>query len=158
MNLGPHGLKPWGPVCFIVNTLCIVQTSSAGITWGKSVSGSFDLVVFNDRGIELDRRSLNQYFGDEKLTFRRPVTLIALDYNDDRRLDVPIGFRVGDGSGEYRYIMFTVAANGRIPTLKSRGYKDDGFIYYLGDAQGELGVLGDGETGIITVISRNGLV
>lgn len=44
---------------------------------------------------------------------------------------MPIGFPVGDGSGEYRYVMFTVAVNGRISTLKTRGYKEDGFIYSL---------------------------
>lgn len=99
----------------------------------KSVSGDFDLVVFDDKGVELYRRSLNQCFGQKKLTFKRPVTLVALDYNGDRRPDVPIGFPVGDGSGEYRYVMFTVAVNGRISTLKTRGYKQDGFIYSLDD-------------------------
>lgn len=142
-----------------LNTLCIVQTSSAGIRWPKSVSGTFDLVTFDDKGVELDRRPLNQYFSVKKLTFKRPVTLVALDYNGDRRLDVPIGFPVCDGSGEFRYIMFTVAVNGRISVLKTRGYKEDGFIYSLGDVQSEFDVLKNGEngeTGISTVVSSDG--
>jgi hypothetical protein len=92
-------------------------------------TGTFDLVVQDDKGTENSRQSLNQSFGNKELLFNGPVNLIASDYNADNLFDIPIGFPVSDGSTEYKYVIFSVGKGGKIITLPVTGYKEDGFVY-----------------------------
>ncbi|MHB1651500.1 MAG: hypothetical protein ACYCVD_03360 [Desulfitobacteriaceae bacterium] len=112
-------------------TFSIVQTkgSSTRTDEKPSYSGNFDLVVQDDKGAETSRQSLNKSFGNKELTFDGPVNLTVHDYNADNLLDIPIGFPTGDGSGEYKYVIFSVGKDGKIFSLPVKGYKEDGFVY-----------------------------
>ena len=112
-------------------TFSIVQMKGSSIRTDErtSYSGSFDVVVQNDKGAETSRRSLNQSFGNKDLLFDGPVNLILNDYNNDNLFDIPIGFPVGDGSGEYKYLIFSVGKDGKIFPLPVKGYKEKGFVY-----------------------------
>lgn len=109
----------------------IVQAkgSSSYIDEKPSYSGTFDLVVQDGKGAETSRKSLNQYFGNMDLTIDGPVNLTVQDYNGDNLLDFPIGFSAGDGSSEYKYVIFSVGKDGRIFSLPVTGYKENGFVY-----------------------------
>ncbi|MDQ7092580.1 hypothetical protein REC12_03140 [Desulfosporosinus sp. PR] len=112
-------------------TFYVVQTkgSSASTNGKTSYSGTFDLVVRGEKGAEASHESLNQYFGNKALTFEGPVKLAVQDCNADKLLDFPLGFSAGDGSGEDKYVIFSVGKNGKIFTLPAKGYKEDGFVY-----------------------------
>ena len=109
----------------------IVQTkvSSNQSDDKPSYSGIFDLVVQDDKGAEISRQSLNQSFDNKELTIVGPVYLTIHDYNADNLLDIPIGFPVGDGTGEYKYVIFSLGIDGKIFSLPVKGYKEDGFVY-----------------------------
>ena len=109
----------------------IVQTkgSSTYTDEKPSCSGTFDLVVQDGKGAESSRKSLNQYFGNMELTIDGPIKLTVHDYNGDNLLDIPIGFSAGDGSGEYKYVIFSVRKDGKIFSLPVTGYKENGFVY-----------------------------
>lgn len=91
----------------------------------------FDLVVRGKMGTILDRCSLNEHFGGQELSFDSPVDLRVAGYSRflPNTRDLAIGFPAGDGSGEYRYVIFTFGLNGRMSTIPAGGYKEDGFIY-----------------------------
>lgn len=113
-------------------TFSIVQNSGASTRADEksSYAGTFDLVVQNDKGEQTSRKSLNHYFGKKELAFDGPVNLnVAHDYNADNFFDIPIGFPVGDGSGEYKYVIFSVDKYGKLFSLPAKGYKEEGFIY-----------------------------
>ncbi|WP_206812468.1 hypothetical protein [Paradesulfitobacterium ferrireducens] len=109
----------------------IVQTkgSSTYINEKPSYSGIFDLVVQDGKGAETSRKSLNQYFGNIELTIVGPVNLTVNDYNADNLLDIAIGFAAGDGSEEYKYVIFSVGKDGKLFSLPVKGYKENGFVY-----------------------------
>lgn len=139
-------------------TLSIIQTKGSSIRADEKTiySGTFDLVVQNDKGAETSRRSLNQSFGNKDLLFDGPVNLIPNDYNNDNLLDIPIGLPVDDGSGEYKYHIFSVGKDGKIFSLPIKGYKEEGFIYSA-ETQAGFSLLDDGETGIgVTLSNFNG--
>ena len=111
----------------------IVQTKGAFIGIGKKTSylGNFDLTVRNNQGLEVSRKSLNQYFGNKDLTLDSGgVKLTVHDYNNDHLLDIPLGFPAGDG--EYKYVIFSIDRDGKLVPLSAKGHKDDGFIYTAG--------------------------
>ena len=112
-------------------TFSIVQTNgSSTVAEGKtSYTGTFDLIVQDQKGAETGRRSLNRYFGNQKLTISCPLNFKVQDCNDDNLLDFPLGFSANDGSGEFKYVIFSVGIDGRIFTLPVKGYKENGFIY-----------------------------
>lgn len=111
----------------------IVQNSGSSTVCADgevSHCGTFSLVVQNDKGEQTSRKSLNHYFDKKELVFDGPVNLNAAhDYNADKFTDIPIGFPVGDGSGEYKYVLFSIDKEGRIFSLAAKGYKEGGFIY-----------------------------
>ncbi|MHB1652180.1 MAG: hypothetical protein ACYCVD_06835 [Desulfitobacteriaceae bacterium] len=113
-------------------TFSIVLTKGSSTLTDEKTTyvGTFDLVVQDDKGAETSRQSLNQHCGNKELVFEGPVNLIASgDYNADNLFDFPIGFPVGDGSGEYQYVIFSVGKDGKIFSLPGKGYKEDGFVY-----------------------------
>lgn len=144
-------------------TFSIVQTkgSSAHTDKKTSYAGTFDLVVHDVKGAETSRRSLNQSFGNKDLLFDGPVNLIVNDYNNDNLLDIPIGFPVGDGSGEYKYVIFSVGKDGKIFSLPVKGYKEEGYVYTV---PGSYSIeftrtidIGQGESpGILIGVEKNG--
>lgn len=109
----------------------LVQTEDSSTRAGEETSylGSFDLVAQDASGAEMSRQSLNQSFGRQELTLDGPVNLTVHDYNADDVLDFALGFPVGDGSGEYQYVIYSVGKDGRLFTLPAQGYKEDGFVY-----------------------------
>ena len=108
----------------------IVQTSGTSVgTESATFSGAFDLVVRDRERKQLDRQSLNRFFGDEELIFHGPVNLVFYDYNGDGQWEVPIGFPTDDGGGEYKYVLFQVGPDGFISPLPVEGYKQNGFIH-----------------------------
>lgn len=112
-------------------TFSIVQMkgSSTRTDERTSYSGTFDLVVQDDKGAETSRQSLNQFFGNKELFFDDQVSLIVSDYNADNLFDIPIGFPLGDGRAEYKYVIFSVGKDGKIFPLPVKGYKEEGFVY-----------------------------
>lgn len=104
-----------------LHTLYIVEVSP----------GFFDVVVRGRMGTVLDRCSLNEHFGGQDLAFDSPVNLRAAGYSRmlPNTRDVAIGFPAGDGSGEYRYVIFLFGVDGLMSTIPAGGYKEDGFIY-----------------------------
>ncbi|PKM76123.1 MAG: hypothetical protein CVU90_14045 [Firmicutes bacterium HGW-Firmicutes-15] len=112
-------------------TFYIVQTkgSSTRTDEKTSYAGTFDLLVRDHKGAVTSRKSLNQSFGSKPLLFDGPVNLIAKDYNNDNLFDIPIGFPSGDGSDEFKYVIFSVGKDGTIFSLPGKGYKKEGFVY-----------------------------
>ncbi len=119
----------------VLYSLSIVQTegsSNRGKGGSPYFEGRFDAVVRDRTGLEYDRTSLNELFGEDQLRFDLPVDLVAHDYNpgvNNLGGDIPIGFPVNDGSGEYRYAILSVQFSGEISVVPAGGYKEDGFIY-----------------------------
>lgn len=144
-------------------TFSIVQTkgSSNHTVEKPSYSGSFDLVVQDDKGVETSRQSLNQSFDNKELTFDGSVNLIVHDYNADNLLDIPIGFLADDGSGEYKYVIFSVRKDGKIFSLPVKGYKEDGFVYTAANNNSieftQTGSAGEGKNpGILIGVEKDG--
>ncbi|TGE37060.1 hypothetical protein E4K67_18460 [Desulfosporosinus fructosivorans] len=144
-------------------TLSIVQTKGSSIRADEKTiySGTFDLVIQNDKGTETSRRSLNQSFGNKDLLFDGPVNLILNDYNNDNLLDIPIGLPVNDGSGEYKYHIFSVGKDGKIFSLPIKGYKEEGFVYTAAGSYSieftRTGGIGEGKSpGIVIGVKNNG--
>jgi hypothetical protein len=104
-----------------LHTLYIVEVSP----------GHFDLVVRGRMGTVLDRCSLNEHFGGQELAFDLPVNLRVAGYSRmlPNTRDLAVGFPAGDGSGEYRYVIFLFGVDGLVSTIPAGGYKEDGFIY-----------------------------
>ena len=140
-------------------TFSIVQTngSSTRADEKSSYNGTFDLVVENDKGAQTSRKSLNNYFGKKELVFDGPVNLNTGDYNSDKFFDIPIGFPVDDGSGEYKYVIFSIDKDGKLFSFSAKGYKEEGYIYtaagsYLNEF---ISGLGKG-TSILVGVGKNG--
>ncbi len=51
--------------------------------------------------------------------------------NDYKRIICRYTYRfpVGDGSDEYKYVLFSVGKGGKVYFLPTKGYKEDGYIY-----------------------------
>lgn len=144
-------------------TFSIVQTGgySTRADDRTSYTGTFNLLVQNGRGTVISHQSLNQFFNTNKLCFDGTVNLITGDYNNDRLFDIPIGFPAGDGSDEFKYVIFSVGKDGSIFSLPGKGYKDEGFVYTAADSHSTeftrtVGIGQGALPGILIGVAKNG--
>lgn len=97
----------------------------------NEMTGEFCVAAINAAGEEVCRYSLNEIYAAEELTmvFAENSALRVRDYNNDRIPDIAIGFPARDGSGEYKYTIFSFYDDGNILIQPVKGYKEDGFIH-----------------------------
>lgn len=62
-----------------------------------------------------------------------------------------------DGSGEYKYVIFSIDKDGKLFSFSAKGYKEEGYIYTAAGSYSNKFISGIGkDTGILVGVGKNG--
>lgn len=111
---------------YTMNIISNEESTSSG------VQKKFMSVVVDQQGEEKSSIDLNNLLGDELLDLS-DASLYFYDYNGDGNLDIAIGTSEEKTNGIYRYALISVDDAGNQLSMQIEGYKEQGYLYTVGD-------------------------